>query len=257
MGEPFEALRLNERAIIITGGASGIGRATALLAAGRGASILVADIDGEGAARTADEIKAAGGKAVSTRTDITVEADVQAMVAAAVDSFGRLDGALNNAGLQGRYVPLTTMPLEHWQRMIDVNLTGTFLCMKHEIAYMLENGGGSVVNVASGAGLVGVRGIPDYVASKHGVIGLTRGAAADYSALGVRVNAICPGAVDTPMLQEAIRTSPPPSSATGGRPIGRYGTAEEIAEGAVWLLSRASSYATGAALAVDGGYTCV
>ena len=256
MDEGFKALQLKDRAIIITGAASGIGRATALLAASRGASILVADIDGDGAARTAKEIVDAGGKAVSNKTDIRAESDVEAMVAAAVDSFGRLDGALNNAGLQGRYVPLTTMTLEHWQRMIDVNLTGTFLCMKHEIAYMLEHGGGTVVNIASGAGLVGVRGIPDYVASKHGVIGLTRGAAADYSAKGVRVNAVCPGAVDTPMLQEAIRVSPPPSdSAT--RPMGRYGTADEIAEAAVWLLSPASSYTTGAAFAVDGGYTAV
>ncbi|MBK5265190.1 MAG: SDR family oxidoreductase [Alphaproteobacteria bacterium] len=250
-------MKLDNRAIIITGGASGIGRATARLAASRGASIVVADIDGEGAARAAQEIVESGGKAVSCRTDITSESDVEAMVALAVDTFGRLDGALNNAGLQGRYIPLITMKLEEWQRMIDVNLTGTFLCMKHEIAYMLEHGGGSVVNISSGAGLVGVRGIPDYVASKHGVIGLTRAAAADYSAQGVLVNAICPGAVDTPMLQEAIRTSPPPSSATGGRPIGRYGTAEEIAEGAAWLFSSAASYATGAAFAIDGGYTCV
>jgi len=253
----FERLHLNGRAIIITGGASGIGRATALLAASRGASIVIADIDGDRAETVAVEIEDAGGRAAWRRTDVSEESDVRSMVMLAIERFGGLDGAVNCAALQGRQIPLPTMSLETWQRMIAINLTGTFLCMKHEISAMRDRGGGSIVNVASGAGLVGVPNLADYVASKHGVVGLTRSAAAECGTQGIRVNVVCPGAVDTPMMQSAMRESSQIQSAVASRPMARIADPVEIAEAAAWLLSDASSYATGAVFAIDGGNTCV
>jgi 2,5-dichloro-2,5-cyclohexadiene-1,4-diol dehydrogenase 1 len=256
--DPYGRLSLSGRVIVVTGASSGIGRATATLLASRGASIVAADVEERGGGEIADEIKRAGGRAVFVRSDVAKEADVINLIGAAISEFGGLHGAFNNAGIEGSTQPLANVSMEQWDRTIAINLTGTFLCLKYEIAHMIEHGGGAIVNTASGAGIVGIPGVADYVASKHGVVGLTRAAAADYSAMGVRVNVILPGAVDTPMLRlHASRTTPRPQTVSGGRPIGRYGTVEEIAEAAAWLLADAAGYATGGVFAVDGGYTCV
>ena len=255
--KPYARLDLTGRVIIVTGGASGIGEAASLLIASRGASVVVADMNDLGGKQTVAEIQAAGGRASYIRTDVSREADIEEMVRFAVSEFGGLHGAFNNAGLTSKGAPMSEMPIADWQQMIAVNLTGVFLCMKHEIAYMLRNGGGSVVNTSSGAGVVGFPNVPDYVAAKHGVVGLTRAAAVDYSAKGVRVNAILPGGTDTPMLQHAMGQDPVVRDAVAkGHPIGRLANASELAEAAAFLLSDAASFVTGAALAVDGGYTC-
>jgi 2,5-dichloro-2,5-cyclohexadiene-1,4-diol dehydrogenase 1 len=255
---PFSRLSLIGRVIIVTGASSGIGRTAATLLASRGASIVAADLDEKGGTEVVGEIKQTGGQAIFVRTDVSEEADVINLVRSTVAEFGGLHGAFNNAGTEGCTLPLAAVPAEQWQRTIAINLTGVFLCLKYEITHMITHGGGAIVNTASGAGIVGIPGVADYVASKHGVVGLTRAAAADYSAMGVRVNVILPGAVDTPMLRlHASRTTPRPQTASGGRPLGRYGTTEEIAEAAAWLLADASGYATGGVFAVDGGYTCI
>ncbi len=236
------------RVAVITGGGSGIGQATARLMVAQGALVLVADIDGDAAHATAVEI---GAEAM--RVDVTVPEDATAMVGRAIDRFGRLDIAVNNAGVSSAYARVPELVLEDWHRTIAVNLTGVFLCMQAEIPRLLD-GGGAIVNVASAAGMMGVPGLSAYSASKHGVIGLTRSAALECARKGVRINAVLPGTVRTPMLEgftggdEAVlegmgRTSP----------VGRLAAPEEIAEAILWLCSDAASYVTGHAMAVDGG----
>jgi NAD(P)-dependent dehydrogenase (short-subunit alcohol dehydrogenase family) len=238
---------------LVTGGGSGIGRATSMLLAERGASVLVADIDTDKAESVAKEITAAGGAASGVGVDVTDEAQVADMVAHAVSTYGGLHIAVNNAGTSGTFASTADVPTDEWRRVIDLNLNGVFLCLRAEIPAMLESGGGSIINTSSGAGLMGFAGLPAYVASKHAVIGLTRTAALEYVAKGIRINAVCPGTVRTPML--AAFTGDEDSLEMMGRamPIKRLATPEEIAEAIVWLASPSASYVTGTALAVDGG----
>jgi NAD(P)-dependent dehydrogenase (short-subunit alcohol dehydrogenase family) len=187
-------------------------------------------------------------------TDVTKEEDVAAAVATALDTWGRLDGALNNAGTTGPSNTTVDYTLEDWNRVLTLNLTSVFLCLKHEIPPMVAQGGGAIVNTSSGAGLVGFAGLPAYVASKHGVIGITRAAALEYVRSGVRINAVCPGSTRTPMLEGFMGGDPAIERAmANSAPIGRLARPEEIAQAMVWLLSDAASFMVGHALAVDGG----
>lgn len=236
---------------IVTGGASGIGAATAALLVAQGASVLVADRDDDQGAALAKDL---GDAAHFVHTDVTEPADVERMVSTAVERWGGLHLAVNNAGMSGTYAKLPDQPLDDWHRTLAVNLTSMFLCLQAEIPAIQASGSsGAVVNVASAAGLIGFANLPAYVASKHGVVGLTKSIALEYARKGIRVNAVCPGTVRTPMLRgfagsdEAIDAMAAPS------PIGRAAEPTEIAQAIVWLCSPAASYVTGQALAVDGG----
>ena len=247
-------MMLAGKVALVTGGASGIGRATALRMAEEGARLLVADRDGEGAARTAAAIAQAGGQARGVAADVTDEAQVEAMVQAALDTFGRLDCAFNNAGVApAEAQPLAEISAGEWARVLGVNLTGVFLCLKHEILAMAKRGGGSIVNTASIAGRIALPKAGAYVAAKHGVIGLTRVAALDHAKDGVRVNAVCPGYVETPLASRSIERRR--EAILERVPLRRIGTVEEIAEAVVWLCSDRAGFVTGEALGVDGGHT--
>lgn len=239
---------------LVTGGGSGIGRASAVLFASRGASVVVADLDEGGGAATVEQIDAAGGTARFVRTDVADPAQVEAMVAFATEHFGRLDVALNNAGLPSTYAALAEQTLADWDRTIAVNLTSVFLSLQAEIPVMLETGGGAIVNTSSAAGLMGFAHLPAYVASKHGVIGLTKSVALEFARQGVRVNAVCPGTIRTQMLEGFTGGNEEALQGMGRmQPIGRLGTPDEVAEAIVWLCSGAASFVTGHAMAVDGG----
>ena len=247
---------LEEKSIIITGASTGMGHTSALVFAAYGAKLVLADVNEKDGEATASRIRESGGDAIFVRTDVTCAAEVEALVARAVERHGRLDGAFNNAGIDGSLVPTAECTEENWSRTIAVNLTGVFLCMKYEIIQMLKQGGGTIANTASVAGVVGLASTPAYAAAKHGVIGLTKCAALEYGKLGIRVNALCPGGIRTPMLESAFKQGFMNESAlTGLHPIGRLGTTEEIAETAAFLCSDRSSFITGQALSVDGGWT--
>jgi NAD(P)-dependent dehydrogenase (short-subunit alcohol dehydrogenase family) len=222
---------------LVTGAGRGIGESSARLFAAEGASVVVADVDGEAALRVAEAIATSGGNAVAVQADVTDEDQVIAMVATAMEHFGRLDCAHNNAGISGTVSTFTDLSLSEWNRMITINLTSVFLSMKHEIPAILASGGGAIVNTSSGAGVVGFAGLPHYVASKHGVVGLTKTAAIEYAKQGLRVNAVLPG-----------------TTKTVGR--GRLGEPEEIAEAAVWLCSDRASFVSGESMLVDGATVC-
>lgn len=248
---------LHGKSVLVTGAASGIGLATARLAAREGARVTLCDRDEEKGTSGTAAIVAGGGHALFVRMDVTDEAEVSAAVDACVRAFGRIDGAFNNAGIatdsSGKPGKTADIAFDAWQRVLAVNLTGVWQCMRHEIRHMLAAGGGSIVNNASIAGLVGLPGQAAYTASKHGVVGLTKSAAADYAGQGLRINAICPGFVETPLTADAFQRVGPKILAAV--PARRFGSPQEIAEAVVWLLSDRSSFVTGAAMAADGGYT--
>ncbi|HUG15645.1 MAG TPA: glucose 1-dehydrogenase [Thermomicrobiales bacterium] len=246
------------RVALITGGAAGIGRATALAFARAGAAVMVADIDAPGGEETAALIRNGGGGAAFARCDVTSEAEVAAMVQATVDTFGSIDCAFNNAGILERHSGTLLADLEQadWDQVIATNLTGVFLCLKHELRAMARQGRGSIVNTSSIAGLRGTAMLPSYGVSKHGVISLTKSAAQGYGANGIRVNAVCPGLIDTTMLDELAEKVPAiAASLETGQPLGRVGQPLDVASAVVWLCSDAASFVTGIAMPVDGGRT--
>jgi len=252
---------LEGKSALVTGGASGIGRATALAFAREGARVAVADIVQDAAQRTVNEIKAMGGEAMAIACDVTDDDAVKAMIAATVDAFGCLDCAFNNAGIAPYQVnaggqKIADVAPEAWRRLIDVNLTGVWLCLRHEVAQMRAQGsGGVIINTASILGLVGTATSSAYVAAKHGVVGLTKVAAADHAENNIRVNAVCPGYIETPMTEETMRRRGERIMARV--PMARMGQAGEIAEAVVWLCSPKASFVTGVSWAVDGGYTAI
>jgi NAD(P)-dependent dehydrogenase (short-subunit alcohol dehydrogenase family) len=241
----------------ITGAGSGIGRATALAFARAGASVVVADIGEQGNQETARLIEQEGGRVLAVKCNVVQKDDVKAALDKTIVAFGRLDFAFNNAGIEPRKAaPTADYDEEEWNRIIDVDLRGVFLCMKYEIPLMLEQGGGAIVNTSSGAGIIGIKGSPAYTAAKHGVIGLTKAAALDYAAQNIRVNAVCPGYIETPMMGRFTGGTPEGRvKVISEEPIGRMGRPEEIAATVLWLCSEAAGFVVGHALVVDGGQT--
>ena len=246
---------LQGKVAMVTGAGGGIGRASALVFARSGASVLVSDVHDDHGEETAALIREKGGTAVYQRCDVSDPAQVKAMVAAAVDRFGRLDCAFNNAGINS--VTLDEYDDAVWARALSVNLTGVMLCMREAAEVMLKQGGGAIVNTALINGVVGNPGQPAYTAAKHGVVGLTRHAALRWAKDGIRVNAVCPGVIDTPMSAQAAADPQIRAMIESMTPMGRMGRAEEIAEAAVWLCSDAASFITGHPLLIDGGVTAV
>ena len=249
--------QLNGKVALITGGALGIGRATALTFAREGAKLIIADMNEDGGQQTVHMITEHGGEATFVQVDVSRATEVEALISKTVQTYGRLDCAHNNAGIGSRpRVLLHELSEESWERVISINLKGVWLCMKYELIQMCTQGGGAIVNTASIMGLVGSwsrSGV--YNASKHGVVGLTKTAALEYAKSGIRVNAVCPGYIRTPLIEEALASNPEMEAQIVARhPVGRMGRPEEIAEAVMWLCSDAASFVTGHTMTVDGGY---
>ncbi|MET4081967.1 NAD(P)-dependent dehydrogenase (short-subunit alcohol dehydrogenase family) [Pedobacter sp. UYP30] len=243
---------MKDKTVIITGGASGIGAAAVRLFAIEGANVVVSDIDTLNGNKLVEEIRAADGIASFFKTDVSIPEEMEALVKFAVDTYGRLDIAVNNAGIGGEQSPIADMSVEGWQKVISVNLNSLFYGLKYQISAMLKNGGGSIVNITSILGAVGFAGSAAYSAAKHGIVGLTQTAALEYSAKNIRINAVGPGFIDTPLL-DALSPEMK-SQLIAMHPIGRLGKSEEVAELILWLGSEKSSFATGSYYPIDGGY---
>lgn len=245
----------NNKVAIVTGGSFGIGRATAIAFARQGASVVIADCVEDLNRETLQQIEADGGKATFIKCDVSKASDIEAIIDKTISMYGRLDFAFNNAGIEGVAATTQQCTQENWERTLAVNLTGVWLCMKHELSHMLQQGSGAIVNCASVAGLVGFPSLPAYVASKHGVIGLTKTAALEYAKWGIRVNAVCPGVIKTPMIDRFTGNNKQAEQQfVDMEPVGRMGEPAEVAAAVIWLCSDAASFVTGVALPVDGGW---
>jgi len=245
---------LEGKIAIITGAGSGIGRGSALTFADKGATVVVSDVNVEGGEETVNLIKQKQGTASFIKCDVSQAEEVEALVARTVADYGRLDCAFNNAGVEGEQAPVHAMSEANFDFNYNVNLKGVFLCMKYEILQMLKQGGGTIVSTASIAGLVGGKNMGAYVAAKHGVVGLTKSAALEYATKNIRVNAVCPGAIRTPMVERLMEEKPAMVDAIlAMEPIGRFGEPEEIGQAAAWLCSEEASFVTGHSMPVDGG----
>ena len=246
---------LQGKVALVTGGTSGIGRETAVLFAKAGAKVVVAgrrELEGN---ETIDLIRAAGGEGIFVKTDVSKASEVETLIKKAVEKFGRVDIAFNNAGIEGVWVPIVRQSEEDWDQIIAINLKGVWLCLKHEIRQMLKQGaGGAIVNMGSVTGLIGSVGAAAYSASKHGVIGLTKSAALENAKSGIRVNAVCPGFTETPMADRIFRVPQIHKHVLSCHPIGRLGKPVEIAEAVVWMCSDRASFMTGETLVLDGGF---
>jgi NAD(P)-dependent dehydrogenase (short-subunit alcohol dehydrogenase family) len=248
--------QFDSKVAVVTGAGSGIGRAVAEAFADEGASVVVADIDTEGGRETVSAIEDDGGDAVFVAADVTNEDDVASMVETALDEYGRLDFACNNAGIGGEQKPTADLTFDEWEQVIDVNLNGVWRCMRAEIPAMLDSDGGAIVNIASILGKVGFENASAYVAAKHGVLGLTKTAAQEYAQQGVRVNAVCPGFIETPLLAAGGLDDPEMRQGIEAlHPVNRLGNVDEVASAVIWLCTDGASFTTGEALTVDGGYT--
>jgi NAD(P)-dependent dehydrogenase (short-subunit alcohol dehydrogenase family) len=240
---------------LVTGAGSGIGRAVAVRLAAAGAKVIVADFNEDACARTCVELLKSGAEAAWRRTDVSRTDEVMELIAFAVRTFGRLDCAVNNAGVQGELASTAECSEENWDLIVDTNLKGVFLCMKYELQEMLQRGSGAIVNIASNFGLVGSPRMPAYSASKHGVVGLTKTAAIEVAARGIRVNAVCPGPTSTPLVEAVTKDTPGIIDAIISRlPIGRMASAEEVAQAVAWLCSDEATFVVGGIFPVDGGY---
>jgi NAD(P)-dependent dehydrogenase (short-subunit alcohol dehydrogenase family) len=239
---------------LVTGGSYGIGRAAAIEFSRRGAKVVVADIDVGRGGETINRIKEGGGEAIFVRTDVSKAKEVEALVKKAIETYGRLDYAFNNAGIHGEFVSTVDFAEEDWDRLINVNLKSVWLCMKYEIPWMLKQGGGAIVNTSSAAGLIAAPSNPAYPASKHGVVGITKSTAVEYAKSGIRVNCVCPGPIRTGMHENLVAVSPDLVEMMHQKvPMGRIGEPEEVVSAVMWLCSETASFVTGHALPVDGG----
>jgi NAD(P)-dependent dehydrogenase (short-subunit alcohol dehydrogenase family) len=247
-------MEFDGKVALVTGAASGIGESTALLYAKHGAKVVVSDVDDQGGQETVDRIKEAGSEAIYVHADVSKPEDCRNMIEKTIAEFGRLDFACNNAGIGGEQNPVGQLSIEGWDRTVAIDLSGVFYCMRYEIEAMDKNGGGAIVNMASILGQVGFAGAAAYVAAKHGVVGLTRTAALEYSKQGIRVNAVAPAFIQTPMIEAATADTNVEQALIEAHPIGRLGKPEEIAELVIWLSSDKASFITGSYVEADGGY---